>query len=228
MADSQRTKAVIFIVLGVIAALAVGSVVGWFARELEVDDLEEELAMTRDRLSEAEAATGTDGAGEDAAGEVTDEAAETLPDADAAAGAQTPAAGGGTSTASSTERQPGMVVAVTGSPGAYVLRIDYVLFLTGAEAIAAATAHGDESPPPNDYYVVNDNPLLRDFPIRSGIPVTVVTNDDGTSDSDGHTITLDQWVAALSGPAANAYRASIYWITITDGTITAIEAQYVP
>ena len=216
MADSQRTKTVIFIVLGAVAALAVGSVVGWFMRGLEVGNLEEELAMTRDRLAEAETEIGT----EDGDGD----AAETPPGTEAA-----DAPTGSSSTpATTTERQPGMVVAVTGSPGAYVLRIDYVLFLTGAEAIAAATAHGDESPPPNDYYIVNDNPLLRDFPIQSGIPVTVVTNDDGTSDSEGHAITLDQWVAALSGPPANAYRASIYWVTITDGTITAIEAQYVP
>lgn len=222
MADSRHAKAIVFIALGVIAALVVGAVIGWFARGLEVSDLEEELAMTEDRLAEAEALIPTES--EEAAAE---EAAETLPGADAVTGAEA-SAGSGSTPASTTERQPGLVVAVTGSPGAYVLRIDYVLFLTGAEAIAAATAHGDESPPPNDYYVVNDNPLLREFPIRSGIPVTVVTNDDGTSDSDGHTITLDQWVAALSGPAAGAYRASIYWVTITDGTITAIEAQYVP
>ncbi len=224
MADNQRTKTIVFIMLGVIAALAVGAIAGWFVRGLEVDDLEEELAMTRDRLAEAE----IDGAQDEPAEVVTDDAAETLPEVESAPADTAAPTGSGSSATPTSERQPGMVVAVTGSPGAYVLRIDYVLFLTGAEAAAAATAHGDESPPPNDYYVVNDNPLLRDFPIRPGIPVTVVTNDDGTSDSDGHTITLDQWVAALSGPSAGAYRASIYWVTITDATITAIEAQYVP
>jgi len=176
--------------------------------------------MTQDRLAEAEAQIPDEVVAEEVV-------AETPPDTDAAAGAETPPAGDSTP-ASTTERQPGMVVAVTGSPGAYVLRIDYVLFLTGPEANAAATAHGDESPPPNDYYVVNDNPKIREFPIQTGIPVSVVSNDDGTSDADGHTITLAQWVAALGGPAADVYKASIYWITITDGTITAIEAQYVP
>lgn len=224
MADSQRTKTVVMIVLGVVAALLVGAFAGWSVRGLEVGDLEEELAMTEDRLAEAEAQLETDADDEVIADEVV---TETPPGAEVAAGAETPAAAD-SPPASTTERQPGMVVAVDGSPGAYVLRIDYVLFLTGAEANAAATAHGDESPPPNDYYVVNDNPRIREFPIQSGIPVTVVSNDDGTSDSDGHTITLAQWVAALSGPAADVYKGSIYWVTITDGTITAIEAQYVP
>lgn len=227
MADSQRTKAIVFIVLGVIAALVVGAVAGWFARGAEVGDLDEELAMTRDRLAEAEAQIAAADAATDVVDEVAGETVETPPGAETAASADTPAASGSAPTPTS-ERQPGMVVAVAGTPDAYVLTIDYVLFLSGPEANAAATAHGDESPPPNDYYVVNDNPKLREFPIQPGIPVTVVSNDDGTSDAQGHTITLAQWVAALSGPAADVYKASIYWVTITDGTITAIEAQYVP
>jgi hypothetical protein len=227
MADSQRTKMEVFTVLGVIAAVVLGAVVGWFARGLEVGDLDEELAMTRDRLAEAETELKATGTGDGVADEVVGEAAETAAGGEAATGAEAPPATDGAAPPT-VERQPGMVVAVTGAPGAYVLRIDYVLFLTGAEANAAATAHGDESPPPNGYYVVNDNPRIREFPIQSGIPVSVVTNDDGTSDSDGHTITLAQWVAALGGPSADAYKGSIYWITISDGTITAIEAQYVP
>lgn len=227
MAESQRTKAVVFVALGVIGALVAGAVAGWFARGVEVSDLEEELAMTRDRLAESETRIPAEGTTSDVIDEVAGEIVETPPGAEAAASAEGPATGGSAPTPTS-ERQPGMVVAVTGPPDAYVLTIDYVLFLSGPEANAAATAHGDESPPPNDYYVVNDNPKLREFPIQPGVPVTVVSNDDGTSDAEGHTITLAQWVAALSGPAADVYKASIYWVTITDGTITAIEAQYVP
>lgn len=227
MADTQRTKAIVFVVVGVVAALVVGAVAGWFARGSEVGDLDEELAMTRDRLAEAEAQIEADETASDVVDEVAGETVETPPTAEPAASADAPAAGTSAPPPTS-ERQPGMVIAVTGTPDAYVLTIDYVLFLSGPEANAAATAHGDESPPPNDYYVVNDNPKLRQFPIQPGIPVSVVTNDDGTSDAEGHTITLAQWVAALSGPAGEVYKASIYWITITNGTITAIEAQYVP
>ncbi len=222
MADSERTKKILLIAAGVVLALIAGVAGGWFFRGSEVSDLE-------DRVTELEEAGG------DAAPDEATEADETASETDSedteelpATTTEEPTAADSGTTAVATERQPGLIVDVTGSSGAYVMRIDYVLWLTGPEAAAAATAHGDESPPPNDYYVVNDNPKIREFPIQTGIPVTVVTNDDGTSDSEGHTLTLDQWVAALGGPSASAFKASIYWITITNGTVTAIEAQYVP
>lgn len=221
--DNQRTKMIVLVVGGVLLALLLGIGGGWLIWGTEVSDLEE-------RVAELEAADGTETS--EAAADVEDAQAESeeppTVEEPAATEAEEAAVAQGTAPAVVTERQPGLIVAIVGSPGAYTMRIDYVLFLSGAEAIAAATAHGDESPPPNDYYVVNDNPKIREFPIRSGIPVTVVTNADGTSDAEGHTITLDEWVAALSGPNGGAFRATIYWITITDGTVTAIEAQYVP
>jgi hypothetical protein len=223
MADSQRTKMIALIAGGVVLALLAGAAAGWFARSPKVGELEDRVAELEQARDEESSTEITD---EETAAE-TDEIAAT----DEAAAETEGATAGDSGTApvaSSVERQPGLIVDITGSPGAYVMRIDYVLWLTGQEAIDAAAAHGDESPPPNDYYVVNDNPKIREFPIQSGIPVTVVTNDDGTSDSEGHTITLAQWVAALSGPNADAFKATIYWITITDGTVTAIEAQYVP
>lgn len=220
--NDQRTKMIALIVTGVIVALLLGIGGGWLIWGSEVSDLEDrvaELENTEDAAATEESAKAED-AGADAEEPVIEEPAVTEAEEAATADSGTPAV--------VTERQPGLIVEITGTPSAYTMRIDYVLWLEGQAAIDAAAAHGDESPPPNDYYVVNDNPKIRSFPIQSGIPVTVVTNADGTSDSEGHTITLDQWVAALSGPSAHAFKATIYWITITDGTVTAIEAQYVP
>lgn len=222
MADSQKTKMIVLIAAGVALALLVGVGGGWLIWGSEVSDLEDRVAQLEDGDDAGEAG--------DSEGETDSESGLDEPPVieEPAATQAEEAAAADSAPAAVTERQPGLIVEIVGSPSAYTMRIDYVLWLTGAEANAAATAHGDESPPPNDYYVVNDNPRIREFPIQPGIPVTVVTNDDGTSDADGHTITLAQWVSALSGPNAGAFKSTIYWITITNGTVTAIEAQYVP
>ncbi|MDZ4167040.1 MAG: hypothetical protein U1E08_05045 [Coriobacteriia bacterium] len=224
MADNRRTKMIVLIVAGVIVALLAGGAAGWFARGAKIAELEERIAELEEALADAESlessetVEATDGVSE-SEGSGPEEPAE---------GDAPPSGGEGSTVTGPTERQPGIVVGVTTSGGTSVLRIDYVQFLTGGEAADAAAARGDESPPPNDYYVVNDNPRIREFPIQPGIPVKVVTNNDGTSDAMGHTITLAEWIAALSGPHAGAFKASLYWVTVTNGTVTAIEAQYVP
>jgi len=90
------------------------------------------------------------------------------------------------------------------------LSVDVVLFLTGWEAEDAAAAHGDESPPPNDYYIVNDTPTVREFPVEPGIGVHVVVNPDGTTNPDGYELPLADWIAAITGPAAPLYLADAY------------------
>ena len=60
---------------------------------------------------------------------------------------------------------------VVGSEGGQSLTFDLALFLTDQAAIDAATAHGDESPPPNGYYIVNDNTLLRTIPISPTVSI---------------------------------------------------------
>lgn len=110
------------------------------------------------------------------------------------------------------------------------LSVDFVLFLTGWEAADAATAHGDESPPPNDYYIVNDTTTVREFPVQAGIEVHVVVNPDGTTNADGYNLPLLDWISAITGPDAALYLANAYWLTFTgaSNTICAIEAQWVP
>jgi hypothetical protein len=49
--------------------------------------------------------------------------------------------------------------------GTFYLRFDRAVLLTGKAADAASAAHGGESPVPNDYYIQNDNPRLRDLAI---------------------------------------------------------------
>jgi hypothetical protein len=49
--------------------------------------------------------------------------------------------------------------------GTFYLRFDRAVLLTGKAADDASAAHGGESPVPNDYYIQNDNPRLRDLAI---------------------------------------------------------------
>jgi len=107
---------------------------------------------------------------------------------------------------------------------------DFAEWLTGSAANAAAKAHGDESPPPNDYYIVNDNKQLRTLPVKTGIMVKLTARDDGTSEPEGYTVPFAAWASYYASPADDN-RGIIdgpYWFTITDGVVTAIEEQYTP
>ena len=111
-----------------------------------------------------------------------------------------------------------------------IITADYAQMLTGTAAANASAAHGDESPPPNDYYIVNDNKLLRKLKVKSGITVTVTTNDDGTSEPTGHNVTFANWAANYAAPTAENedLRSAPYWIRVKGDTITKIEQQYLP
>lgn len=115
-----------------------------------------------------------------------------------------------------------------GRPGTIVL--DYAEYLTGTKAAAAAKAHGDESPPPNDYYIVNDNAKLRTFKIAPDAEVRLVTSADGTSDPAGYTTTVERWAGyfAAGGDETAAIRSAGYWVVIDDGVVTAVREQFAP
>ena len=206
-------RAVAALVGALVAGLLIGVATGWAVCSSRMQDLEKRLLVAQTRLAEiAQAQEDASNAPEPAPAEPVEEEP----------------AGTETSPASATERQPVLVVSTRGADDADYLTLDYIQFLTGDEATTAAAEHGDESPPPNDYYVVNDNPRLREFPVAPGITVRVVANADGTVTPEGYDMDLDDWLAAITGPDANAYLTNFYWVTITDDTITAIEQQYLP
>jgi len=125
------------------------------------------------------------------------------------------------------EQMTGTVVSVNGSGDAYTLSIDFVEFLAGEEAVAAAKEHGG-SVSDSGLYIVNDNPKVRDYPIQPGITVRVTTNLDGTPNQLGQVLSLKDWAAGVNGAAKAAYTSGTYIVTITNGTVTAIEQLYLP
>jgi len=132
--------------------------------------------------------------------------------------------------ASTSARQFAFVKDVTVSGGTYTVVADYAQFLTGTAAAASASAHGDESPPPNDYYIANDNKKLRKLPVKAGIKVTLTALDDGTSDPEGYKVSLSKWSGYYAAPTQDTggITDGPYWITVTNGVITKIEEQYTP
>ena len=108
------------------------------------------------------------------------------------------------------------------------MTFDLAEFLTGDAAAEAAAEHGDESPPPNDYYILNDNPRLRTLPISPDAALRIIDWADCCSSFVvGDLSSLAD--ALVHGDPTGTYRpSSPFWITVEGGTIVTIEEQYLP
>jgi hypothetical protein len=110
---------------------------------------------------------------------------------------------------------------------------DLAYFLTGDEATQAAKDHGEEAPPPNDYYIVNDNPKLRTVPLAAGARLVLLDWNhccDRTFNGS-----LDDFAAAVNDGKemtveGNIYKGRIspYWLIAKDGAIVRIEEMFLP
>ena len=111
-------------------------------------------------------------------------------------------------------------------PGAFYLRFDRAVLLTCDAADAASAAHGGESPVPNDYYIQNDNPRLRDLAIANQI--TVVGSQQLTGSPGPKPISLKALLTFVDkgGPLV---AATPFHLTYNDhGLVTRIQEQYRP
>ena len=112
------------------------------------------------------------------------------------------------------------------------LTFDVIQFLTGAEAVAAYHADNPTDPegPPNDYYIVNENPKLRTASVAADASVMLVRlAEDSNADLDPGTFEeLAAYLAATGPGEGAALSGAPYWITVDAGVITGIEEQYVP
>lgn len=121
------------------------------------------------------------------------------------------------------ERQFAFVKDINETAGAYEWVLDYAQFLTGEDAADAAAAAGAESPPPNDYYIVNENAKLRTLPVAASTKVVLYYN--GVSDK--RTMPLGQYYDIFLNKTDGKH-AVPFWVTIQDGKIIAAEEQYLP
>lgn len=217
MASQVSGRFWIVTIVLVIIALAAGAFAMWLVQRSAIRSLEERVAYYEQNASDGSSAdeTPTPGSG--------------TPDSADGDGEQNP---GDSNTnddhATGTETVPTLVTGVRVTGGVTYVTLDYIQFLTGEEAADMAAARGDESPPPNDYYIVNDNPELREYPVEDGIIVGVVFTADGMSVPEGLPISLAEWVDGMSGPMQLCYTDAYYIVTVTDGAITALDQQYLP
>ncbi len=200
-----------------LVALVVGALIGWLVLSPTIHDLESRLAAAEARLAELSA-----------------DETPTVPGGGSAEPTATPGNGDSTPPAGDTEEPPvtettpAFVTGVRTTGGITYVTLDYIQFLTGDEAAAAAEAHGDESPPPNDYYIVNDNPQLREFPVDENIDVQVVFSAEGYSEPGGLRIPFAEWLDGVTGSLELYYLTNYYTVTVTDGVITELDQQYLP
>jgi hypothetical protein len=104
------------------------------------------------------------------------------------------------------------------------IEFDLACWFTGDGAVQAAAQDGAESPPPNDYYVRNENPQLRTIQVAAGAEVSWLpsTGDPSTQT----TVPYSDWLTGRAERGSD-YQPGV-WVTIAGGSATFIEEQYVP
>jgi hypothetical protein len=148
-------------------------------------------------------------------------------------------AGGGAATSASPTSPSGEPVLEDGRHPVYLTDIDkaartvefdLIQFLTGDEATAAYIEDHPDDPggPPNDYYIVNDNPRLRRLSVAENVQVTVLDWEGGFKPQVIAFADLPAQLAADLVPDDDRIWPSPFWLTVNDDTVTAIEEQYIP
>lgn len=110
-------------------------------------------------------------------------------------------------------------------PRSRTAQFDVVHWLSGEDArLASLHDHPEDlEGPSNDYYLVNDNDLVRTASVRTDATVLLThLMDDARADLEPDT--LD----ALSGYLSSGSPEDVYWLSFAAGDITAICEQYRP
>ena len=111
------------------------------------------------------------------------------------------------------------------------LAFDRAEFLEGDAANTAAAAHGDETPVPNDYYIVNDNPKLRVLTIAGSCAVYGSLQLTSFVDPDGYSVALkrEKLSDLIRFIGTDNGRRTPWHLTYgAGGVVTRIDEQYIP
>jgi hypothetical protein len=142
-----------------------------------------------------------------------------------------------TQTSTTTQATPGehfgYIRAVSTAGPVATLAFDEAEFLTGKEAQRAAEEDGVVAPGeavPNDYYIRNPDHATQTYPIANDAQITAKRCSLCRGGKPG---ALGPFLASFMKGGqtfADPYRGrhSLYWLTIEDGRVTAIDEQYVP
>ena len=129
-------------------------------------------------------------------------------------------------TAATRGRDFGFIRSWYAKTGTIYLRFDRAVLLTGEAADDASAAHGGESPVPNDLYIQNDNPRLRDLAIVD--QATVVGSQQLTGSPGPNPSSLKALLTFVhkGGPRV---AATPFHLTYNDnGLVVRVQEQYLP
>jgi hypothetical protein len=79
-------------------------------------------------------------------------------------------------------------------------------------------------PPPNDVWIRNENPLLRTLPVLPRAPVVTNTLTAAQTGSATRDVRVTLRRLARLPQVARA----LFWVSVQDGTVTALREQYLP
>jgi hypothetical protein len=164
------------------------------------------------------AATGAASASATAPSAVTTSTAPTTSKAATTSASPSPA----TTVPSHPDPDFGYVTAISTSGSVTKLSFDRATLLTGPAASSAATAHGQEIQ--DDYFIVNDNKLIRTFELSPSVVVIGSSNLSGDVSRKPSTLgALQAWVKANP-----TYRLPVDLSYDATGKITKIAEVYFP
>ena len=120
----------------------------------------------------------------------------------------------------------GFIRSWTAKAGTFYLRFDRAVLLTGKAADDASAAHGGESPVPNDIYIQNDNPRLRQVAVLD--QATVIGSQQLSGNSDPQPSSLKALLAFLSDGGPEVAATPFHLKYDANGLVVRIQEQYIP
>jgi hypothetical protein len=110
--------------------------------------------------------------------------------------------------------------------GTFYLRFDRAVLLTGKAADDASAAHGGESPVPNDYYIQNDNPRLREVAVVDR--ATVVGSQQLTGSPGPNPSNLGALLTFVHNGGAQVAATPFHLTYNANGLVVRVQEQYRP
>ncbi len=106
------------------------------------------------------------------------------------------------------------------------VQADFLQLFEGDAAWAEAAKHSDEAP--NDYYILNENKKLREFPLRDTAEVRM-DELDREAPFDHYTLSAEEFFSAWTEAAEDDYpRVYDYFLTIENGEVVMMENFWTP
>lgn len=124
----------------------------------------------------------------------------------------------------------GFIDRVWESGGKRYIRIDYAQLLTGDEAVKAAIKAGQLAPGEelsNDYFILNENPTVREFEVSKSVDITTSTWE-GVMEAAATWAEFKSFWSPTPPDGAAYLKESPWWIVRDGPLVLRIDEQYLP